>query len=265
MKKITFILTLMISSISFAQFSNDFSTTTEILEQTPGSSIPNKVWYTWNGQLQTVSVVDNEYGIIDTSNGSSSLVIKDNLANGSYTVSFDLRKPAGSGAQAFVAFVKSGSDFMTISTNDDSSTGEVFENDRKFKVRPVNIASDWATFSFNVVVQRTGTAPVYITNNQFSNGGPLHIDNFSVTTQTTLSSNLEGVVGLSIYPNPASDVVYVSAAEAIESVSLVNALGQTVAAPFNGSSIDVAALPHGVYISTVVAGGTSSAQKVLVD
>jgi hypothetical protein len=105
----------------------------------------------------------------------------------------------------------------------------------------------------------------------FSFGGPtktydVMVDNLSVVEQSALlSSDASRLSSLVVYPNPASDVINVSSSSSIDSVSLVNALGQTVAASFDSTSINVATLPKGIYILTVTAGESSTSQKMIVE
>ena len=105
----------------------------------------------------------------------------------------------------------------------------------------------------------------------FSFGGPpktydVMVDNLAVTELTgLLSSDALTLTTLAVYPNPASTKIYIDGVSSIESISLLNTLGQNVAASFNGSSLDVVGLASGVYILTVVAEGKSTSQKVLIE
>ena len=69
-----------------------------------------------------------------------------------------------------------------------------------------------------------------------------------VTTGTALLNNASKI---SIYPNPASTQLNISFSETITSVIITNLLGQTVyslqSAVGSFASVDVAALPSGVY------------------
>ena len=53
---------------------------------------------------------------------------------------------------------------------------------------------------------------------------------------------------LSVYPNPASDVLYITADKPAHSIRVYNAYGQEVAQATDANSINVANLPAGVYI-----------------
>ena len=53
---------------------------------------------------------------------------------------------------------------------------------------------------------------------------------------------------LSVYPNPASDVLYITADKPAHSIRVYNVYGQDVAQATDANSINVANLPAGVYI-----------------
>ena len=53
---------------------------------------------------------------------------------------------------------------------------------------------------------------------------------------------------LSVYPNPASDVLYITADKPAHSIRVYNVYGQEVAQATDANSINVANLPAGVYI-----------------
>ena len=53
---------------------------------------------------------------------------------------------------------------------------------------------------------------------------------------------------LSVYPNPASDVLYITADKPAHSIRVYNVYGQEVAQAIDADSINVANLPAGVYI-----------------
>ena len=230
-------------------------------------AVPSDEWFRCGSKLNVKS--DNSNKVLELVDAGSTYArhLLSGLTVGSeYIVKFKAKKSTTTAAPVVLSFkdaddVKTGlNGFLEL-----TATANVDVTAVAFTVNPEALSdSNYTEFAVtfspiqsNVVLQ--------IGRGKDQGNGSVYLDDIIFTLNTTLSNEANTVVGLSVYPNPASDVVYVSAAEAIESISLVNALGQTVAAPFNGTSVDVAALPHGVYILTVVAGGKSSAQKVLVD
>jgi hypothetical protein len=96
-------------------------------------------------------------------------------------------------------------------------------------------------------------------------------------TQSDLAMRIEGeevILGtsdvnatqMSIYPNPANDVLNVSLKNTeIQSVSVSNLSGQVVATAKSANSINVSALPAGVYVVKVLDNkGTTHVSKVVV-
>lgn len=92
--------------------------------------------------------------------------------------------------------------------------------------------------------------------------------------QVAWSSVIGGTVGISenslkdfsFYPNPASDVISLKAANSIESVAIYNLLGQQVLSAKVGattSEINVSALTTGTYIMKVTVNGQTGSYKVL--
>ena len=84
---------------------------------------------------------------------------------------------------------------------------------------------------------------------------------FFVSTETNLLS------GLSIYPNPATDVLMVSNDNNIDRVQIVNIFGsvvldQTIQA--NSGKLDVSAMSPGIYFVTVSANSQQVVRKITV-
>jgi hypothetical protein len=70
----------------------------------------------------------------------------------------------------------------------------------------------------------------------------------------------EGLVGMQqavlkpeivLYPNPATDVLYLRTTYVYTSVSMYNALGQRLDVPIDGNKMDIATLPQGTYFVVV--------------
>ncbi len=101
----------------------------------------------------------------------------------------------------------------------------------------------------------TGTTIAYIDNVYFSKAA-----NTSVNSIETSK--------VSVYPNPSNSVFTVTSASAIDNITVVNALGQSVytAAPgTNGVSVDASAFAKGIYTVLVSSNGQTTASKVAVN
>ena len=71
--------------------------------------------------------------------------------------------------------------------------------------------------------------------------------NLSIGNNTLLSKSII------LYPNPASELINISASEGVEvrSITLYSALGQRIMSLEGANSIDVSMFPSGVYYMTI--------------
>lgn len=84
--------------------------------------------------------------------------------------------------------------------------------------------------------------------------------------KNTLSSAINELSQFSMYPNPANDVLNITAKGVIESISIVNMIGQNVMtfSPNETSSrLDVSQLPSGIYVVTSIVEGVESSAKFI--
>lgn len=121
-----------------------------------------------------------------------------------------------------------------------------------------------------------------ITNGGHTWPGPIPVPPFGNTNQDILASNLigaffkqfcaplvetkelDGPIGLSVYPNPFTDHLYLQGALGCEMFVLTNALGQPVYAGNNISSQDFSALPVGSYFLKAIGAKSKAGQVVKV-
>jgi hypothetical protein len=149
------------------------------------------------------------------------------------------------------------------------------------------------SFTATVTIGGFITIPVLLTRTQFeyynlASGGSLPIfihshvnvinssdnsvlSNFSVVLSSTPSTARlidAEFASLSVYPNPASDVINVTGIDVNGSTAtLVDQLGRTIATQslVNGStSFDVASLDAGIYVMNIVANGKTTSKLVTV-
>lgn len=87
-----------------------------------------------------------------------------------------------------------------------------------------------------------------------------------VLTQQTQSSQLDVIKNLSVYPNPAVDVVNIAAAESIDQVLVFDLMGRLVKEATPGSNdfrLDVSHLNKGVYMVQLKAGDKVATTKLI--
>ena len=100
------------------------------------------------------------------------------------------------------------------------------------------------------------------------NLGTIFYDNLYLHKDTTLDTNSFEVASVKLYPNPATTVLNIESAAAIEKVSIFNLLGQEVVSQTpnsNQTTLDVAQLQVGVYIVKASVNGTVSSTRFIKD
>lgn len=93
-------------------------------------------------------------------------------------------------------------------------------------------------------------------------------NNWSASSRITYTYGILGLdefnrPGLLVYPNPASDILHVSGADAIKTISACDIQGRTFSLTRDNDAVNVSALPAGVYILTAeTENGTSKIKFV---
>lgn len=106
-----------------------------------------------------------------------------------------------------------------------------------------------------------GTADIVI---KFNSNGKLVEKTLTVNSLgNTLSTAEVKKLQFSIYPNPATDVVYIKTSEKILNVSIYDASGKLVNAEFNNGQVNVNTLPKGVYILKATTDKSVYQQKIV--
>lgn len=94
--------------------------------------------------------------------------------------------------------------------------------------------------------QGTGTAEIVLS---FNSNGKIVEKTLSVTGSTQVLGTAETKkVSLSIYPNPATDLVNIRTSEKIIDVSLFDMTGKKIEVSYNSGQLNVSTLPKGIYI-----------------
>jgi hypothetical protein len=99
-----------------------------------------------------------------------------------------------------------------------------------------------------------------------ANGWVVYFDELLFETGTGITTNENKVSNLSLFPNPAQDLLTLSSTEDVMMVSLYNAQGQRVAHHTLGSSsgvIDISALSIGVYTLRATTRASSFVRNVV--
>jgi hypothetical protein len=99
-----------------------------------------------------------------------------------------------------------------------------------------------------------------------SNLGTVFVDNIYLYKGLPLATEKFAIVGVKMYPNPASNNLTIEANNVIEKVSLFNVLGQEVVSKTTNNQVvtlDISSLQNGVYIVKTTINGVTSASRVI--
>ena len=124
---------------------------------------------------------------------------------------------------------------------------------------PVTINYAWA---YNTTYQWSITS----TNCLGSVTSPVY--SFTTEMDPSLSvDEFDSITALSVYPNPANDIVNIKTDLTIDSIDVINMLGQTVKT-INGktitnNAIDISTLGNGVYFLNISAEGKSQSIRII--
>lgn len=87
--------------------------------------------------------------------------------------------------------------------------------------------------------------------------------NFVQNTSTTSSINYENLTGISIFPNPTTEYIFIKGAPAHARVSIHNINGQVVYQAKITEKVDIQNLPKGTYLVKLSSGNQRSIHKIL--
>ncbi|MCT8340618.1 T9SS type A sorting domain-containing protein [Flavobacteriaceae bacterium TK19130] len=90
-------------------------------------------------------------------------------------------------------------------------------------------------------------------------------DYWIVKLEEILSNNSVEIFNVKVYPNPASDVLFIEASIPIATLQLLNVLGQTVHSASKTSQLDVSGVSKGGYFLRIrFEDGASATQKIII-
>jgi hypothetical protein len=162
----------------------------------------------------------------------------------------------------------------------------VGDNTKKFSNDLTGIGSGWKAFSgtwslkdtLSYIVERTRTADtsywlIHMTGFEGSTTGKIK---FSKTAlRNSLSVNDKTLGSIKVFPNPATEVLFVSISDAktnTATVSLLDINGKLISQQqasntdlFSGIAIPVNNLPKGLYLLNVSGGQNSITKKIVID
>jgi hypothetical protein len=142
-------------------------------------------------------------------------------------------------------------------------------DDVEFELSYTPVLSQWNSYdiplsAFTGLTNRAHIAQLILSGNPPA-AGIVFVDNvyFSSVALSTTSFN---VAEVKMYPNPATDIVTISAVNVIDSVSIYSVLGQEikqVQPNTNAVSVDVSDLQAGIYVVKVTSSGVTATSRLL--
>lgn len=100
---------------------------------------------------------------------------------------------------------------------------------------------------------------------KFDGNGTVYFDNIYFSTSNLATTSFEASK-IRMYPNPSSTYLTIENTDTIDSVSIINTLGQEVmrkASNATSTTLSVSDLQSGVYIVKIVSAGTTSTQRFI--
>ncbi|SFZ95036.1 Por secretion system C-terminal sorting domain-containing protein [Flaviramulus basaltis] len=269
MKKITFILALLICSLGYSQTTLGYYT----------EAFVTSTVATQNLQMDAM-VTDASFPDTGTDGGSTVMEIKADAGGGTNYQTY-LNYP-GSPNQDLSSYsyyhlsLKSSSPQATVirledaagqQANFDPTTyGFVYDGNWYSLVIPfTDISSQNPSFNFadvnNIFLVKSipgEAASVVISTYLF------YVDNvYFSTTSTVLSTKSFESAKISMYPNPAHTEISIASKNKIESVAIYNVTGQKVLSSNKAENLNISSLKSGMYFINAITDGISATSKFI--
>jgi len=296
MKKITLLAVLFIAALSYGQelvTDGGFESVADVaatngttIAKGVTNTIGNGIWYSTAHFEGVLGITETEQDsgtyalILDNTtcgNCASATIrasqVKQNLdlvAGTTYVCSYRVKKvnaddgELSKALQGYVRINGSGSIVQEI-TPGVGALGAITDN--KW-ITAINLLSDteYRTVSFEFTAETTAAHHIFFSLGADGEYGiPLYIDNVSITAGTLSTAKFEAFK-FSYAPNPATNVVNLSAANSISDVEFINLLGQKVlSATVNAKQkkVNVSSLEKGVYFINVTIDGVKGTYKII--
>ena len=286
MKKITFIMALCVTSLSFGQIIADggFETIgasgeTNVVIGSNASGTPDiGYWHAVSETLQlTTTVVSSNadagtYALeLDSSGGAAKVNQNVKLeANTTYTCSYRVRKVnanVGNDEKVLVFKVQANAGGNSGAVQPATAQTGGYLDNGAFKVKRSTLSTteyNSASFEFT-----TGDATDYylaIALQPDPDGSPVLLDEISITEGVLSNQKFKAYNNFNYAPNPTNSIINLSASESIEKVEFFSLLGQKeFSAPVNGlrKGVDISSLQSGIYLMKVTIDNAVGTYKII--
>lgn len=158
--------------------------------------------------------------------------------------------------------------FISIRQNT-GGNGTNFDPVISYYIDPSTLDANWNEITFDFIAPQSDLL-LFITKQTRAAGGPnnaARMDNISITEKVTLSANdLLAISNFSVSPNPANNIITLSAQEPIDSIEVYSILGHQVMQKtigFTSKEIDISRFSSGIYIVKAFIGNSSESFKLI--
>lgn len=266
MKKITFLITLLTISLSFGQeliVNGDFEA---LATGNISTSTDVGVWSSSSSNSRIQSVAANAFEgtqYVDMANNFQNLrQYFTGVANENYTVTFRYRNNfAGVVDLPTVAIhINDG-----LGGNGVRATPDIYR--QQLDAFYSADTKEYQEYSFTFQTAETDLVFFIFKLTRADAANPnnsLRIDNVSIVPTSTLSTKKLNQFSFKTYPNPATDVLHISAAKNIDNVEVFNLLGQKAISKSiasKASQVNISSLAKGVYILKAFIDGSEGTYK----
>ncbi len=287
MKKITFLAVLFITALSYGQelitdggfesVADSGATNGTTIGEGNGTT-PAGTWYSSANFAAIIGLTntdqdtgDNAILLDNTTGAAASLKQNFTLAAGTYVCSYRVKKMnanVGDDLKLLRGYIRrnAGSKEQQINAGE---IGTIHTNGKRWHTER-SLLSETAyttvSFEFEVADEDDGERfHVFFQLQPDADGSPLYIDNVSITAGVLSTPKFEAF-NFSYAPNPATDVVNLSAANSINDVEFINLIGQkvlSVTVNAKQKEVNVSSLEKGVYFMNVTIDGTKGTYKII--
>ncbi|RZS92454.1 immunoglobulin-like domain-containing protein [Aquimarina brevivitae] len=141
---------------------------------------------------------------------------------------------------------------VVVGYNNAENTGYILPDYREQIILTDNCSTTLDIQQYPSPGQTVGNGVRTITIEVFDEYNNFNFYEFSLTVDETLSIEDNTIEGLSVYPVPTKDIVYFGME--LDEISVITITGQKVQQLNNTASINISALPDGVYFAHIIKG-----------
>jgi hypothetical protein len=147
-----------------------------------------------------------------------------------------------------------------------STTGDALNDFTDTLVIVTDELPEGATKTFEIDSEYANSTIRFAFVNNTFNGFKLYLDSIYIRSGDPLSLEVQELEDITIFPNPASELIHIKANKKIKSIDLLDYTGRIVRSEQNANSLDVRVIEKGIYFINVLFedGEVSTGRRVVV-